>query len=277
MRVAMPSEEERVRFSVVTPSFNQGKFIERTVRSVLQQTGDFDVEYRVVDGGSTDETVPILRTFTDALTWSSEPDRGQSDAINKGFRLATGDVLSWINSDDEYEPGAFAHVAEVLRSGAARWCFGDCRIVDEEGREIRHAISGWKALLSRRYTRGLHLLGNFVPQPAVFFRRDLLEEVGVLDERHHLAMDYDLWLRFSRIGKPAYIPRPLARFRWHGSSKSGSGYRAMAWEAFRIASENARGVEKLMLVPHLGHVAALSAGYGLLDLAERTRRTVSRK
>lgn len=262
-----------MRFSVVTPSFNQARFIERTIESVLRQSGDFEVEYHVVDGGSTDGTLDILRRYGSRLTWISEPDRGQSDAINKGFRSATGDVLSWLNSDDVYEAGAFAAVAEVFRSTNARWCFGDCRVLDEEDREIRRGVTRWKAMLSRRYTRRRHLAGNFVSQPAVFFSRDLLEEVGAIDERYHLAMDYDLWLRFAGVSAPVYLPRPLAGFRWHGQSKSGSGYRAMAWEAFRIASRHARGTERLALVEHVVHAAALSAVYGGLDIAARMTRS----
>jgi GT2 family glycosyltransferase len=261
-----------VRISVVTPSFNQARFVERTIASVLGQQGEFELEYLVVDGGSTDGTLDILRRHEGRLSWISEPDRGQSDALNKGFRRTSGEVLAWLNSDDVYEPGALAAAAAALGPGGARWCFGDCKVIDEQDREIRSAVTAWKAFLSRRYSFPWLLgSGNFISQPAVFFRRDLLEEVGGPDERYHLAMDYDLWLRFARVAEPAYLPRPLAGFRWHGESKSGGGYGRMAWEAFRVASRHGRGLERLALLPHLAHVASLTATYRALDAVRRLR------
>jgi glycosyltransferase involved in cell wall biosynthesis len=257
-------QERPVKFTIVTPSFNGAAFIERTIASVAAQRGAFEVEHVIVDGGSSDGTVEILKRHP-ALRWISEPDRGQSDALNKGFRRATGDVLAWLNADDVYEPGALAAVAGVLGPGGRRWCFGECRIVDEDDREVRRFISWYKNRRSRRWSLGRLLGGNFVPQPAVFFRRDLLEEVGGLREEYHLAMDYDLWLRFARVAGPAFVPRPLAAFRWHGASKSGSRYARMAWECFGIARAQARAGERLHLGHHALHLGALVAAYGALD------------
>jgi len=257
-------QEGAVKFTIVTPSFDGAAFIERAIASVAAQRGAFEVEHVVVDGGSTDGTVDILRRHP-SLRWISEPDRGQSDALNKGFRMATGDVLAWLNTDDVYEPGALAAVAGVLGAGGRRWCFGECRIVDEDGREVRRAISWYKNRRSRRWSLGRLLGGNFVPQPAVFFRRDLLDEVGGLREAYHLAMDYDLWLRFARAAEPAFVPQPLAAFRWHGASKSGSGYARMAWECFGIARAQARRGEGIHLAHHALHLGALVGVYGALD------------
>ena len=260
-----------MRISVVTPSLNQGAYIERTIESVLAQRGEFELEYLVVDGGSTDGTLDILRRYEGRLAWRSGSDRGQSDAINKGFRAARGDVLAWLNSDDVYEPGALATVAAALRDRPRGWCFGDARVIDADGREIRGGITWWKRLLARRYSPSLLLTSNFISQPAVFFRRALLEEAGALDERYHLAMDYDLWLRFARLSDPVYLGRPLAGFRWHPGSKSGARYARMAWEAFWIASRHARGLQRLILAEHAVHVVALTAGYRLLDAASSVR------
>lgn len=259
-----------MRVSIITPSFNQGGFIERTVESVLSQRGDFDLEYLVVDGGSTDATRSVLRRYEGRLRWISEPDRGQCDAINKGLRMTSGEVVTWLNSDDTYEPGAVQAAVEALRGGA-RWCFGECRIVDEHDREIRRGVTAYKNAQARRYGLARLLGRNFISQPATFFRRDLVAEVGALDESLHFAMDYDLWLRFARVARPVFVPRPLAAFRWHASSKTGARYRTGAWEAFGIARRHARGLERLALPGHLARYAAQVAVYGALDLAAALR------
>lgn len=255
-----------MRISVITPSFQQGGFIERTIESVLSQRGDFQLEYLVVDGGSTDATLSVLRRYEGRLRWVSEPDRGQCDAINKGLRMTSGEVVAWLNSDDTYEPGALQAAVAALRGGA-RWCHGECRIVDAHDREIRRGVTAYKNAQARRWSVRRLLGRNFISQPATFFRRDLVEAVGPLDEALHYAMDYDLWLRFARVAPPVFVPRPLAAFRWHGGSKTGARYRVGAWEAFRIAGRHARGAERLALPGHLARYAAQVAVYRALDLA----------
>jgi glycosyltransferase involved in cell wall biosynthesis len=261
---------DAVKISIITPSFNQGVFIERTIESVLAQRGDFETEYLVVDAGSTDTTLSVLRRYEGRLCYVSEPDRGQCDAINKGLRMTTGEVVAWLNSDDTYEPGALAQVAAAFRDGAA-WCFGMCRIIDEDDREIRRAITRYKHAQSQRYSIRRLLGRNFISQPATFFRRELLARIGGLDENLHLAMDYDLTLRFARVAPPVFVPRPLATFRWHPASKTGAHYRAGAWEAFRIACRHARGLERLALPGHLARYAAQIAVYRALDLTAARR------
>lgn len=259
-----------VKVTIVTPSLNQGRFVERTVESVLGQRGDFELEYLVVDGGSTDDTLAVLRRYEGRLRVISERDRGQSDAINKGFRLTSGQVLAWLNSDDTYAPGALQAVVETLTATAARWCFGECRVIDEQDREIRGAITRYKSWASRRYSLRRLLSSNFVSQPATFFRRDLLEEAGPLDESLRYAMDYDLWLRFARIAQPAFVPRPLASFRWHPSSITGAQYRRGAWECVRIARRRARGPGEVAAVGlHSLQYVAQVAAYGALELVGR--------
>ncbi len=260
-----------IRISVVTPSYNQGKFIERTLESVLSQEGDFELEYLVQDGGSTDETLSILERYKGRLRLVSGPDGGQSDAINRGFARATGEVVAWLNSDDVYLPGALDAAARALGPSGARWCFGQCRVVDEDGRQIRRAISWYKNRLSRHYSLRQLLTKDFIPQPATFFRRDLLEEAGPLDPAYSYAMDYELWLRFARLAEPVFIPRDLASFRWHGASKSSGGYGKAAWEAFAAARSHAMPSERIALAEHFLHVLSLVAGYRLLALLERER------
>jgi glycosyltransferase involved in cell wall biosynthesis len=254
-----------VRITVVTPSFNQAAFIERTIESVLSQRGDFELEYLVVDGGSTDGTVDVLRRHEGRLRFVSERDRGQSDAINKGFRMATGEVLAWLNSDDLYLPGALGAAARALGPGGAAWCFGKCRIVDEEGLEIRRPISAYKTRSSRRYSLRRLLSRNFIPQPATFFRRELLERAGPVDGSFRYAMDYDLWLRFARLAEPLFVPADLAAFRWHGGSITGSGHRRSAREALEIARRHARPGERGAVALHRALYLAQVGVYGLLD------------
>jgi glycosyltransferase involved in cell wall biosynthesis len=255
-----------LRVSVITPSFNQGAFIQRTVDSVVSQQGDFELEYLVVDGGSTDETLSILRRHQGRLRFISEKDSGQPDAINKGFRMTSGDVVAWLNSDDTYQPGALDTVVRTLRETGARWCFGECKVIDAQDREIHRAISLYKRWVSGRYSLRRLLGRNFISQPATFFSRKLLEEAGPIDPALHLAMDYDLWLRFARLAEPVFVAQPLANFRRHDESKSGARYRAMAWECFNIARARARGLERVALAEHLIHLAAELAVYRLLDL-----------
>ena len=255
-----------MRVTVVTPSLDQGAYIERTVESVLSQRGQFELEYLVMDGGSTDGTLDILRRYEGRLGFRSGPDGGQSAAINAGLRRATGEVVAWLNSDDVYLPGAVEAAVAALRGGA-RWCFGECRIIDERDREIRRPISRYKAWVGRRYSRRRLVGRNFVPQPAVFFRRDLFEEAGPLDAALRYAMDYDLWLRFAALAEPAFVPRPLAAFRWHGRSITASGYAAAARECLKVAARHARGAgEHVALAEHLAHALAEVVAYRALDL-----------
>jgi glycosyltransferase involved in cell wall biosynthesis len=258
-----------MKVSVITPSYNQAHFIARTVESVLGQRGDFDLEYLVVDGASRDGTLDVLRRYDGRLRLLSEPDRGQSHAINKGFALATGEVLAWLNSDDVYAPGALDVAVRTLGDTGARWCFGDCTVIDAEDRPIRGAISAYKSWVSRRYSLRRLIGRNFIPQPAVFFRRDLLDEVGGVDESLRYAMDYDLWLRFARVAEPAFVPRVLASFRWQRASITASGYAAGAWECLRIARRRAEGLERIAVAEHLVHAVAEVAVYRALDLARR--------
>ncbi len=187
-----------MKISIITPSLNQGKFIERTILSVLSQTGAFDLEYIIVDGGSTDDSLGIIKKYEDRLRWISEKDRGQSDAINKGFEMASGDILAWLNSDDTYTPGAFATVAEAYRQGPFKWCFGNCKNIDEQDREIRKLITRYKIFESKRYSCRRLLSKDFISQPAVFFTRNVYQEVGLLDLNCHYSMDYDYWLRMGK-------------------------------------------------------------------------------
>lgn len=258
------SDGTPMKISIITPSYNQGRYLERTVMSVLGQRGDFDLEYLVIDGGSTDDSVSVLKRYGDRLRWVSEPDRGQSDAINKGFGMATGDMLAWLNSDDTYEPGALAAVAATYREAPFEWAFGDCRIIDEEDREIRRAITRYKRAQSRRYSFNRLLRRDFISQPSTFFSSRAYRETGEISRDLVYSMDYDYWLRLGRRWPPRYMRSFLANFRWHSVSKNGAAYRRAALETLQTARRHARPEERVHVLMHVGHYWALSILYRFL-------------
>lgn len=201
--------------SIVTPSYNQARFLEETIRSVLEQ-GYARIEYIIVDGGSTDGSLEIIQRYADRLTWwVSEPDQGQTSAINKGFARAKGDILAWINSDDTYIPLAVSEAVSYLRSHPeAGMVYGDAHLIDEDGQVIGQFPA--RQTDYRRLRRGyVH-----IPQQASFFRARLWRQVGPLDPTFYFAMDYDLWVRLARIAPLHYHPRSWAKFRLHQTGKS---------------------------------------------------------
>ncbi|GAB4563087.1 MAG: hypothetical protein Kow0047_11660 [Anaerolineae bacterium] len=208
------------RVTIVTPSYNQAEFLEETIRSVLLQ-GYPNLEYIIVDGASRDGSVDIIRRYERWLTWwVSEPDEGQSDAINKGFRRASGEIIAWINSDDYYAPGAIHAAVKTLSAHPeAAMVYGDYAIVDEHSRLVstslerdRYRTFDFETLLNVR---------DFIFQPTVFMRHQVLRELGYLDTRLHYAMDYDLWLRIGERYPVIHAPRQiLAYYRRHSAAKT---------------------------------------------------------
>jgi glycosyltransferase involved in cell wall biosynthesis len=201
--------------SIITPSFNQARYIEATIQSVLSQ--DYPhIEYLIVDGGSKDGTVEIIKKYESKLAWwVSEKDKGQTDAINKGFARAKGEILAWINSDDTYEPGAVSAAVKVMQEHSeVGMVYGDCNFINESGRVI-----GKFASAQTNY----HLLRQgyvHIPQQTMFFRANLWKQVGPLDPSFYFAMDYDLWTRIAAQKEIRYIPQTWANFRLHTSGKT---------------------------------------------------------
>jgi glycosyltransferase involved in cell wall biosynthesis len=206
--------------SVITPSYNQAGFIEQTIESILSQ--DYPgLEYIVMDGGSTDGTLDVLKKYDGRILWFSERDRGQAHAINKGLAIAKGDILAYLNSDDCYLPGALEQVGRFFASHpAAAWLTGRCRIIDTQGREIRRAIQWYKNFWLQFRSYQVLLVLDYIAQPATFWRRDVFQQVGTFDETMHLVLDYDLSLRLGRSYPLHVLNQPLAAFRVHENSKS---------------------------------------------------------
>jgi glycosyltransferase involved in cell wall biosynthesis len=251
------------RLSIVTPSFNQAQFIEETIRSVLLQ-GYPNLEYIIIDGGSTDGSVEIIRKYDRWLTyWVSEPDEGQSDALCKGFQRATGAIVAWINSDDSYLPGVFADPIEILTQNPdVVLVYGDCDRVDEHG----HIINTW---ISKQVSDSDLLLGpNHIPQQSTFFRAETFTAIGGIDPDLHYVMDYTLWLRLGVVGKIKYLPGVVANFRKHGTSKGlVSGYvfirEKINWLTKWVDLENSLSPSQQLEMYRRKHITA--ALYAILE------------
>jgi glycosyltransferase involved in cell wall biosynthesis len=201
--------------SVITPSFNQARFLEETILSVLEQ--DYPrLEYIVVDGDSTDGSQEIIERHANRLSlWISEPDMGQTDAINKGFNVASGEILAWLNSDDTYNPGAISEAVEYLNSHPeVGLVYGNAYYIDVEGTRI-----GRYPARQTSY-QGLRRGVNTVCQQSMFLRASLWKVVGPLDPSFYYAMDYDLWVRLAERAPIAFVNRYWANFRLHDNSKS---------------------------------------------------------
>ena len=222
--------------AITTPSFNQGRFLEETIQSVVSQEGDFSIDYVVVDGGSTDDSVAIIKKYESLLArgewpvrcrgihlrWCSEQDQGQSDAINKGFRMATGGIMAWLNSDDAYAPGALGTVSNAFAADAG--CdvvYGKSAYIDESGTHLG-------AYPTENFDRDRLAVVNFIAQPSAFFRRSALERVGYPDASLRYVMDYDLWIRMSGSCHFRYLSEILSNYRLHGESKTVSPAHALA-------------------------------------------------
>jgi glycosyltransferase involved in cell wall biosynthesis len=256
-----------MRLTIVTPSFNQASFLRPAIDSVLRQEGDFELTLIVVDGGSTDGSVELLQSITDPrLKWTSGPDNGQADAVNKGLQLAHGDIIGWLNSDDLYTPGALAAVVQAFAADpSAGWLIGQADIIDANGNEIRTGVTRYKNHGLARYSRKRLLRENCISQPAVFWRRELGQRVGPLDVSLHHAMDYDLWLRFAATGDPIVLHQVLSHFRIHSASKTGQQTRQRFAEDCRVAARHA-GADRFGLLVHRFNVEKIVWAYRLMGL-----------
>ncbi len=201
--------------TIITPTLNQGIYIKDTIDSVLYQNYPA-LDYQVWDGGSTDQTHSILRAYGENLCWFSEPDTGQSNAINKGWRKSQGDIVAWLNSDDCLYPGALQHIGAFFsQHPEVDVLYGDCEIIDQAGKFLQ-----FYPTQPFNFEKLILVAENFIPQPATFIRRKVLEDIGYLDETLHFVMDFDYWLRAGKAHRIAFIKERLARLRTHNQAKS---------------------------------------------------------
>ena len=203
------------KVSIVMPSFNQARFLEDSIKSVLAQ--DYPhIEFILVDGGSKDNSLEIIRRYQEHFAWwVSEKDKGHADGLNKGFAHATGQILAWLNSDDTYFPGAISEAAAFLvEHPEVGMVYSDCDLIDDEGRNIGKFAS--RQTDYHRLLRG----SVHIPQATTFFRADLWRQVGPLDLSLFFSFDYDLWVRLAKVSELRYVPRRWASFRMHERGKS---------------------------------------------------------
>ena len=231
------------KISVITPSYNQVLFIEETICSVLSQ-GYPNLEYIVIDGGSTDGTIDVIRKYEPYLTyWISEQDRGQSEALNKGFKISTGDWLAWLNSDDIYLPGALLKIAECIKQQSSTdWIVG-ATLLSGDIKSTGECFSpsadsfNWVDFVCTKWS------GISLPQPSSFWSRKLWLEVGPINELLHYTMDHELWGRMAHKGyRPYCLDAHLAVFRIHSGSKTGNGMFSFYKEELDITTNWIRAV-----------------------------------
>ncbi|HEV1997665.1 MAG TPA: glycosyltransferase family 2 protein [Candidatus Dormibacteraeota bacterium] len=228
------------RITIVTPCLNARHTIEQTLASVREQ--DYpDLEHLVIDGGSTDGTLAVLAA-ADGIQYVSAPDRGLSDAVNKGVEMATGELMGWLNADDLYLPGALRRVGRAhAEHDRPLWVVGGCIIIAADGSQIRRPVTAYKDLLLRGYSLRLLLTQNFVSAPSTFVSRAGFERVGRLDEALKYSMDYDIWLRLARLGPPLIVPDHIAAFRMAEGSLSMTGFELQFKEHNAVARRHGQG------------------------------------
>jgi len=204
--------EHGIRVSILTPSYNQGEYIEQTIASVAAQEYP-ELEHIVIDGGSTDGTVALLKKYP-YIKWKSERDKGQADALNKGLAMSTGEIIGWINSDDYYNPGIIHEVVIHFLDPAVQWVIGNISYLyecDKMVMEDKSPVVTYRNLLRNP---------DIVRQQATFFRKTAIESVGGWNERLYMTMDYDLWVRMAKVSTPIMVDRTWAVFRFHPAQKT---------------------------------------------------------
>lgn len=215
--------------SIITPSYNQAEFLEETIQSILQQEYS-KIEYIIVDGGSTDGSLDIIQSYEEELSgWISENDMGQTDAINKGFDMATGDIFAWLNSDDTLLPGAVSSAVHFLQENPwVGMVYANAFYIDEQGERMARYPAG--PTNYKKLRRGV----NTIPQQTMFFRSILWDIVGPLDPSFYYAMDYDLWVRIAAVTPIAFHDEYWAHFRLHSGSKSRTAAKRCWPEMMRV-------------------------------------------
>ncbi len=268
--------EKPSRITLVTPTFNQAPYIAQTLQTVLDQQMGPRLQYIVQDACSTDGTEAIVRRFEPAFRaqgvdwlYVREPDAGQADAINRGWKRATGGVLGFLNSDDYYLPGALAAVLDHFdHHPGSRWAYGGWRLVSSTGRLYR-------SIRPRAFCLPALLNHCYIGQPACFFRRELIPEIGFLNKDLHLAMDYDFWLRIAALYPADVIPFEIAAMRYYSTAKSAASVRQQAREIYLLGRTYSRPFGWRRLCQRFYYSRALAVILMGRDVSRRIERMES--
>jgi len=254
--------------SIVMPTYNAEKYLKEAIDSILRQ--DYtDVEIVVVDGKSTDDTVEILKGYNSKIRWTSEKDRGEPDAINKGMAMARGDIITYLDGDDTYLPDALLAVSKHFESNPESiWAYGKCKIINGAGEETREVITKIKELFQKHYSFNSLLIGDFIAQPAAFWRKELVGEIGNFDIRETLAFEYDFWLRAGKAYTPSFIDKYLAAWRFHSGSLTVNDIYTDMKDAYRISKTHASS-KPLINLAQLGVYLACISGYFAMNTVAR--------
>jgi glycosyltransferase involved in cell wall biosynthesis len=255
-----------MKISIITPSLNQEKFIRQTIESVINQKGDFDLEYIIIDGQSTDKTIEIIKEYAtkdSRIKWVSEPDKSQSNAINKGLKMASGDIISYLNADDIYYPNTLQIICDSFKKHNRLWLYGKCKIIDVRGGEIRKIITKYKNFFLKKYNYNKLLIINYISQPAVFWKKELMQQIGHFNETEHLAMDYDYWCRAGKKNIPIVINQYLSGFRYHHDNKSNKQYLKQFNDEYRIAALHTSS--RTVLLTHKLHIFLIKIIYFFIN------------
>lgn len=252
------------KISIITPSFNQAHFIDKTIKGVLNQNYP-NLEYIVMDGGSTDGTLEILKKYGKKIIWKSEKDTGQANAINKGLKIATGEILAYLNSDDILLPDALFKVAKFFNNNPQiKWVFGKSKIINEVDREIRHVITFYKNLFLPFVSKNLLLVINPISQPATFWKRETTDKIGLFDEKQYYCMDYDYWLRTISKFKPGFINDYLASFRIHKRAKGEINFVRHFQDELQIAKKYTKNPALILF--HYFNYLSIILGYNVFRI-----------
>lgn len=269
--------KNNIHLSIVIPSYNQKQYIKKTLSSILLQNKSTEnIELIIVDALSTDGTFEVIKSFLPRfkkkkikVTFIHEKDKGQADAINKGWRVATGEILAFLNSDDYYENETIEKVIKYFSEHKiTQWAYGGWNIVDKHG-------NIYKKVQPKSYKKSNLLNYCNIGQPSCFFRRNLLGEFGHLKEELHLAMDYDLWLRFATKYEPGIIPHILSNMRYYKEAKSGNKTISQQWEMLRLASTYSNPISFKRFWQYFYFLRGLVISWLHLDITRRVEKQVN--
>jgi glycosyltransferase involved in cell wall biosynthesis len=227
------------KISIVVPSYNKAKFIELTLKSIFTQNYE-NLEVIIQDGGSTDGSVQIIKRFAKKypIIWESKKDKGQLDAVNKGMRKATGEILTFINADDCYKPGALSAVSKAFTSSPnSLWFAGKGIVVNEKGKEIAKAVTWYKNLLLSLNSKFFLLVTNYLIQPSIFFTKTAYKKYGPFTGTSDFITEYNFWLKLGHVSMPTVINKDISKFRIEPNTKTKRMFKGLLFEDMKIVKK----------------------------------------